>query len=149
MVWISATLSQNNNLEDKHINKGNFINSFLAITVLLVIGLACSNHGTKLDFNGLELYYTGNVTEAEAKKLGDYLVKEQGFSGKKATIQLDKSGATYQVRMVILPEKQNDTAYHEILKAFVGQVSASVFNNAATEVHICDDQLKTLKVITK
>jgi hypothetical protein len=147
---IRYTLTQiKNYLEDKHIKNRNFINGFLVVAVLLAIGLACSGHGTKLDYNGGELYYTANVTEADAKKLGDYLVKEQFFSGKKVTVQLDKSGATYQVRMVIIPEKQNDAAYHEILKAFAGQVSASVFNNAATEIHVCDDSLKTLKVISK
>jgi hypothetical protein len=116
---------------------------------LLVIGLACSNYGTKLDFNGDELYYTKNVNEAEAKKLGDYLVKEQFFTGKKVTAQLDKAGGTYQVRLVILPEKQNDAQTLALLKTFAGEISANVFNNAATEIHVCDNSLKTLKVIPK
>ena len=125
------------------------MNGFLVIATLLVIGLACSNYGTKLEFNGGELYYTKNVNEGEAKKLGEYLVKEQFFNGKKVTAQLDKAGATYQVRLVIVPEKQNDADTLAALKAFAGDVSTNVFNNAATEVHVCDDSLKTLKVLPK
>lgn len=116
---------------------------------MLVIGLACSSYGTKLEFNGGELYYTSNVTEGEAKKLGEYLVKEQFFSGRKVTSQLDKAGGTYQVRLVIMPEKQNDPQILAAMKTFVGEISANVFNNASTEIHVCDDSLKTIKVISK
>ncbi len=117
---------------------------------MLAIGLACSNaNGTKLDFNGGELFYTSNVTEGDAKKLGDFLVKQKVFGGNRATVQLDKSGSTFQVRMVITREKQNDAEYEGLLKAFAGQISSEVFNNASTEIHICDDTLKTLKVVPK
>jgi hypothetical protein len=125
----------------------NFLTTILILTVLLAVGLACSSYGTKLDYNNGELYYTDNVTEADAKKLGDYLVKSGFFSGKKITVQLDKSGATYQFRMVVLPEKQNDEATLELMKSFAGEISEEVFNDAPTELHICDDQLKTLKVL--
>ncbi len=83
--------------------KQNFLTTTLILTVLLAVGLACSSYGTKLDFNGGELYYTDNVTEADAKKLGDYLVKSGFFGGRQVTVQLDKAGATYQFRMVVLP----------------------------------------------
>ena len=125
----------------------NIITTALVLTVLLTIGLACSSYGTKLDFNNGELYYTDNVTESDAKKLGDYLVNSGFFSGKKITVQLDKSGATYQFRMVVQPEKQNDEATAVLMKAFAEEISEEVFNDAPTELHICDDQLKTVKVL--
>lgn len=125
----------------------NFISAILVLTVLLAVGLACTGYGTKLEYNGGELYYTDNVTEAEAKKLGDYLVKEGFFDGKKITVQLDKSGSTYQFRMVVVKEKQTDEATMEIMKTFAGQISKDVFGGAPTELHICDDQLKTIRVI--
>jgi preprotein translocase subunit SecF len=125
----------------------NYLGGMLAVAILLVVGLACTGHGTKLEFNGGELYYTKNVTEAEAKKLGTYLVEQEFFDGKPKSVQLDKSGSTYQFRMVVQPEKQNDAATLEIMKAFGSQLSSGVFNNAPVEIHICDDQLKTLKVV--
>lgn len=127
--------------------KKNFITTILVLTVLMAVGLACSTYGTKLDFNGGELYYTDNVTEADANKLGEYLVKSGFFDGRKITVQLDKSGATYQFRMVVVPEKQNDEATMILMKAFAGEISGDVFNDAPTELHICDDQLKTLRVL--
>jgi hypothetical protein len=93
------------------------------------------------------MYYTKNATEADAKKLGDYLVKEGYFDGKPKTVQLDKSGSTYQVRMVIQKESQTDPKILEALKTFAGQISSEVFANVATEIHICDDSLKTVQVI--
>src|SRR5215204_4935537 len=107
----------------------NTITTALVLTVLLTIGLACSSYGTKLDFNNGELYYTDKVTETDAKKLGDYLVNSGFFSGKKITVQLDKSGATYQFRMVVQPEKQNDEATAVLMKAFAEEISEEVFND--------------------
>ena len=127
--------------------KKNFITTILVLTVLMAVGLACGSYGTKLDFNGGELYYTDNVTEADAKKLGDYLVKSGFFDGRKITVQLDKSGSTYQFRMFVVKEKQNDDATMILMKAFAGEISEDVFNDAPTELHICDDQLKTLRVL--
>ncbi len=127
--------------------KKNFITTVLVLTVLLAVGLACSSYGTKLDFNNGELYYTDNVTEADARKLGDYLVKSGFFDGRKITVQLDKAGATYQFRMVVVKEKQNDEATALLMKTFAGEISEEVFNDAPTELHICDDQLKTIRVL--
>jgi len=95
-----------------------FIGGFLAMAILLAVGLGCSSYGTKLDYNGGELYYTKNVTESEAKKLGDYLVKEEFFDGKEKTVQLDKSGSTYQFRMVVQKDKQADAEILNIMKTF-------------------------------
>lgn len=127
--------------------KKNILTTILNLTVLLAIGLACSSYGTKLDFNNGELYYTDNVTEADAKKLGDYLVKSGFFDGKKLTVQLDKAGSTYQFRMVVVKEKQTDEATMELLKTFAGEISKDAFNNAPTELHVCDDALKTIRVL--
>ena len=125
----------------------NYIGAVVSLALLLVIGLACAGYGTKLDYNGGELYYTDKVTEADAKKLGDYLVKEEFFDGKPKTVQLNKEGSAYQFRMVVIKEKQNDAAAIEGMKDIAKELSANVFNNAPTEVHICDDQLKTLQVV--
>lgn len=127
--------------------KKNLISAALAIAVLLAVGLACSDYGTKLDYNGGELYYTKNVTETEAKKLGDYMVKQGFYDGTKKSVQLDKSGSTYQFRMVVVKDKQTDPATIENMKVVADELSKNVFNNAPTEVHICDDQLKTLQVV--
>jgi hypothetical protein len=127
--------------------KKNFITTALVLAVLLTVGLACGNYGTKLEYNNGELYYTDNVTESDAKKLGEYLVNAGFFNGKKITVQLDKAGTTYQFRMVVQPEKQNDEPTMLLMKTFAAEISEEVFNDAPTELHICDEQLKTLRVL--
>ena len=127
--------------------RNNILTTILVLTVLMAVGLACTGHGTKLEYNGGELYYTDNVTESDAKKLGDYLVKSGFFNGRKITVQLDKAGATYQFRMVVMPEKQNDEPTAVLMKAFAGEISEEVFGGAPVELHICDNQLKTLRVL--
>ena len=124
------------------------LNGFLAIVIVLVTGAACSSsYGTKLEFNGHELFYTDKVTEADAKKLGDYLVKGGFFKGDALRVQLDKAGATYQFRMPMRPGTQNDLELRRDLRRLTNLISADVFNGAATEIHTCDDQLEACKVI--
>jgi hypothetical protein len=125
----------------------NLITAFAAILILLLAGAACSKYATKLEYNGGELYYTKNVSEAEAKKFGDYLVKIKYFEGKKTSVQLDKSGSTYQTRFVINKEKQNDEVVTNGFKTLGKLFSEEVFGGAPIEVHICDDQLKTQRII--
>jgi hypothetical protein len=95
------------------------------------------------------VYYTKNVTEGEAKKLGDSLVENHVFSDKnKGTVQLDKSGDTYQVRMVVKEGMDKDENYIAAIHEFATYLSKNVFNGAKTEIHLCDQNLKTLKVVT-
>lgn len=125
----------------------NYIGGILIIAIMLAVVSACSQYGTKLEYNGGELYYTKNVTETEAKKLGDYLVKEKFFDGQEKSVQLDKEGSTYQFRMVIKKELQNDDSYAENAKSVATELSENVFSKAPTEVHLCDETLKTIRVV--
>jgi hypothetical protein len=123
----------------------------LSAVILIAIALlkisSCTNYGKKLTFNGGELYYTSQVTEAEAKKLGDYLVKEKFFDGNKKTVQLTKDGATYQFRMVVLKDGEKAPNTVATFTSVCQELSENVFNGAEVVVHLCDDHLKTLRVI--
>ncbi len=123
--------------------------------LLIVIGclatvlmLGCNAYGTKLEYGKGELYYTKNVTEAEAKKLGDYLTKIKFFEGDGKTVQLDKSGDTYQFRMVVKEGLDKDEKYITASQEAAVEISKNVFEGAKVEVHLCDNKLKTLKVVT-
>jgi hypothetical protein len=118
---------------------------FAAVTVaLLYTGI----HGTRLEFNGGELYYTRAVSEAEAKKLGDYLVKAKFYDGNPKTVQLTKTGSVFEVRMVVKPGVDRDPHYLKVSQAVCAELSANVFDNAEVKVHLCDDRLNTLRVVT-
>jgi hypothetical protein len=123
--------------------------------------VALRNRGRKLDFkNGGELYYTSSVaeavTEAEAQQLGDFLTKEGFFDGTKKTVQLRKADRSnvyvgspihYELRMVVTKGTENDQLRLDAAQFLAAKMSTDVFNGAETEVHFCDDQFETLRVV--
>jgi hypothetical protein len=125
--------------------------SILIVAVLFsLIVTGCSNYGTKLTYNKTnDLYYTGNVTKEEAQSLGDYLVEQEFFANDEnaRSVQLDKSGSTYQFRMVVKKGLEQDQSTINTAKIFAAELSKSVFNGKTVDIHFCDDSLKTLKVV--
>jgi hypothetical protein len=117
--------------------------SFLFLCTML----GCNSFGKRLEFNKGELYYTSAVTEDEAKNLGNYLVKIGYFADKQVTVQLDKSGDTYQVKFVIQEGGEKNEEAIASFKLIVNLISKEVFNGAKVEVHLCNDKLKTIKVV--
>jgi hypothetical protein len=107
-----------------------------------------SEYGKRLQFNGGELYYTTAVTAAEAHRLGEYLIKEGFFDGKDKTVQLTRWGNTYQVRWVVKVGADKKPDYIKTCQDFSRNLSANVFHGASTEVHLCDEHLKTLRVVS-
>jgi hypothetical protein len=103
--------------------------------------------GTVKTFNATQLYRTTNVTAAETDSLGNYLVKEKFANGVPKTVQLTKSGDTYQFRFVVKEGMDKDAAYMQTVKTFASDLSQKVFNGAPIEVHMCDDFLNTLAVV--
>ncbi|MEY2558739.1 MAG: hypothetical protein QOE34_2164 [Verrucomicrobiota bacterium] len=123
----------------------------LAAVVLIGVALlriaSCNNYGKKLTFNGGDLYYTSHVTEAEAKKLGDYLVKGEFFNGTPKTVQLNKTGDTYEFRAVVKKDTEKSASTVETFTLVAKTLSDDVFNHSKVVVHLCDDHLKTLRVV--
>ena len=119
----------------------------LLVLLMALLCISCEGHGTLLEFNGGELYYTSNVTLAEANKLGKYCVKEEFFDGNRKTIQLDKEGSTYLFRMVVKKGLENDQEFINIAKVTAAELSQNVFNGKQVDIHLCDENLKTLRVV--
>lgn len=118
------------------------------VLAVSLLSAACSNYGTKLDFKKGELYYTSNVTEDEAKKLGNYLTEIDYFNDQeKLSVQLDKANDTYQVRFVVKDGIENNEQIQQQFKQLAKIMSGKVFGGAKTEVHFTDQHLKTLKVL--
>lgn len=121
---------------------------FLVVTmVFFVILTGCSNFGTEKEFNGVQLFYTSSITEAEANSLGNYLIKSEFADGNEKTVQINKTGNTYEFRMVVKEGVDKDEENIELAKIIAAQFSADVFNGSPVEVHYCDNKLNTLKVI--
>lgn len=119
--------------------------AFVLLSAMLLL-VGCSNYGTEKTFNGVQLYYTSDVTEAEANSLGNYLVKAEFANGEAKTVQLAKQGNTYEFRMVVKKGIEKDEEYAEIFKIFAKDLSDNVFNGSRVDLHACDDNLETLRV---
>ena len=101
-----------------------------------------------LEFNGGEIYYPASVTEADVRKLGNYLVQRGVFDGTKRTIQLNKTGTTYEVRAVVQKGTENNTGLTDFFKSLGKELRDNLFKGSNLVVHICDNQLRTLRVIS-
>jgi hypothetical protein len=110
--------------------------------------VSARDFGTKLMFKAGELYYTSQVTEGDAKSLGEFLVETGFFDDNPKTIQLSKSGNTYQLRIVVQEGIEKSEEMLAVFKEMAQLLSDSIFNGAPVEVHVCNDRLRTLKVVT-
>ena len=110
-------------------------------------GVGDDDYGTEKSFDGVQLWYTSIITEKEADAMGNYLI-ESGFSdGMEKTVQLNKSGNTYEFRMVVKTGIEQDQEYAELGKLLATEISTFVFNREPVDVHFCDENFKTLRVL--
>lgn len=122
--------------------------TMIAIVALSLLPIACSNYGKKLAFGKGELFYTENVQKAEAQRLGNYLLKSGYFDDEKEkSVQLEKAGDLYQVRLVMKDGAEEDTTTVRQVKSFGAAISRHVFDGKKIELHICDDYFETKKVV--
>jgi len=85
---------------------------------------------------------------AEAKKLGEFLVKEAMFGESALAAHLEKEGETWILRLAASKDQQRDADYHSACKKLAALIAKGVFGGAKVEIHICDAALKTVKVVT-
>lgn len=124
------------------------VSIFILAFMLTIVLTACGSFGEKLTYGEFELYYTDKVTKAEADKLMDYLLEQEFTDGENpATVQLNKSGSTYEFRMVVKKGLDTDPDFVEIASYWGAELSEQLFNDQAVDVHLCDDRLETLRVV--
>lgn len=124
--------------------------SFFAIVgVATAVSTAQSEatYGKELTFNGGQLFYKAPVTEAEANRLGKYLVAGKFFDGTPKSVQITKSGDRFDFHMVVAADFEPDQDQADGLEAFGGEMSKAVFDGAPVDISLCDDQLKTRQTI--
>lgn len=123
---------------------------FFPATVMMIflLLLGCGGgYGSELKFNGGQLFYTTAISKDIAEKLGNYLVKIGFFNGDLKTVQLNKSGSTFEFRMVVKKGIEQDQELIKSFKLFCRELSDDVFNSAQVDIHLCDEHLKTIRVV--
>jgi hypothetical protein len=103
--------------------------------------------GKRIECNGGELYYTSRVTQAEAHRLADYLIRTGFYNGEFKSAQLTCEGARFQFRMVVKKGIDTDWQYINLLKAFAAELVQNVFAGGLLDIHLCDEYFKTLRVV--
>lgn len=106
-----------------------------------------SSYGKENDYNGVQLFHTNTVTDDEAEELGRYLVESEFADGQPKTVQINRSGNTYEFRMVVKKGIEQDQEFVNVAKMMAAELSEKVFNGNQVDIHFCDENLETLRVI--
>ncbi len=125
----------------------------LFVFILCISFISCdmlSPYGKKVNVNPTsEVYYKGEgVTEADAVKLGQYLLRNKYFdSTTKKSVQLSKD-TTFVVKFVIDETKLKDNPMAEIgFMAMKLLLQDSVFNGQKIKVVLADTEMKGIKTV--
>lgn len=94
-----------------------------------------------------QILYTSKITALEATTLKNYLIESKFADESPKTIEFDKKNDTYLFRMVIKEGLENDENTVKVLKVFGEAISKDAFNNKPLKVHMCNNNLITLKEI--
>jgi hypothetical protein len=145
------------NLYDEHIKSGGQKASYLIPTLIAILfsGLiiAMMIYSADIPDNSIaygknNVYYTNSVSEAEARKLGDYFKGDVFNDNSKIDFKLDKEKDTYVFSMPIKDASDiNDQKFMDDMNECRKALSKDVFNNKPVRVDICDGKFKVLKSI--
>ncbi len=97
--------------------------------------------------NDCQVIFEESVSSSEARKLGDYLLSHEFFDNDPVTFQVGKPGKTYEFRVVIKKGLERDREARDEMRQLGQEISRFVFGGAPVDVHLCDDQMKTIRVI--
>ncbi|OFX72593.1 MAG: hypothetical protein A2X12_11855 [Bacteroidetes bacterium GWE2_29_8] len=130
--------------------------SFLII-VLNIIGCSFFNDEKYVEksFGDGKVFYKENISGKEADKLGNYFLSEGIFkrndtlNNGSTKVYLNKDSNTYQIKFIIKEGIEKDKIYTDIIRIFAVELSDNVFDNNKVEIHLCDENLRILKVLKK
>lgn len=121
--------------------------SIFALAITAFIFSSCNNFGEKVEFKNLEVYYKDGASKEDAEKLGKYLEPLFEKNTETVTFQLQKSDETYIVRFVVKDGYEKNPESIEQFQALQIAVSNEVFEGAAIDLNLCDENLETKKAI--
>jgi hypothetical protein len=126
---------------------------FLSLLCASLLLTSCDDYGESLKINEKsEVFYKGDgVKEADAKNLGDFLLKQGYFTTTDdRTVQLLKEGETYVVKFIVDEEKirnQDSATVVTGFKVWHMWIQDNVFKGARTKLVLADAKLKDLREV--
>jgi hypothetical protein len=101
-----------------------------------------------LEFNRGELYYfTASMSRDDAEILGQYLLRDGFFAGQPVNVQLRKQGEMLQFRLPVKQGLEKDESYVATCGKFAKELSKAMLHGGPVEVHLCDTNFRTVRVV--
>ncbi|MBL8853237.1 MAG: hypothetical protein JNK57_04605 [Planctomycetaceae bacterium] len=110
-----------------------------------LVMLGQRQYGLRLDHKNIEVYYTSEVTEAEATRFLTYLKENHGNTDKRITFQLDRTTEEFLVRMCAQEFVYTTNQLDDQLQALRDEIQAKCFVQEKVVFEACDDKLNTKK----
>ncbi len=100
---------------------------------------------------GVNLYITSTITKEESERLAQYLITS-GFTHRDTTgnhypVQLNKVESTYQFRFIVKEGMEFDENYIKSTKSFIKDLSEYIFDNNKVELHLCNSNFETIRIV--
>jgi hypothetical protein len=160
MWWVAQGLQGGAIVEHTSIRHGQLASRWKAagiglIGLVLILGIVFGviwfttpGLGPKITVNGVEeVYYEGQSTEADARKLGDWLATRGFFNGKSVkTVVLRKTKDQTSVSIVVSAQVWNDPTLVEGFKSVGAKLVMDGFGKPLV-VRLCDNELTVKKEI--
>jgi hypothetical protein len=119
-----------------------------AVLLAALFYIGVSNEPSRLAFKKGELFYAKPVTEAEAGRVGQFLLDREYFSdGKAVTVRLDRNDARYQLQFVINPSYADDLIFATQLGVIGHDISRDVLGGKPLDVLLSDNQWKPIRAL--
>lgn len=121
---------------------------FVLFIVASTLMVACNSWGDKYMANEKsEVYYKDGATADDAKRLGDFLLKNNYFDSlTDKSVQLTKTADTFNVKFVVDKAKVSETENADMLFTIMGAaISSDVFSNKPVKVILADTRMESFK----
>ncbi|QDU18953.1 hypothetical protein [Urbifossiella limnaea] len=122
------------------------------LLALLLLAPGCNRSpqahplGNRLPVGVSELYFTADVEPADAGAVAAVLKKEKLFGDRPVTAQVRYLNRRYEVRVVVRAGAES-SIHPRAWRAIGEAVSRDCFRGSPVDVHLCDEQMATLRVI--
>lgn len=115
--------------------------------VFAVAFLLEPSFGTVVEFGNDEVYYSGDATEDDARKLAGVLQDIQIFGAGGATARLESVSGQYTVSFVLVDNAWKDAETVEAFRRIGRSLAVSAFS-PPLKIHLCDEYFTTKEFFT-
>jgi hypothetical protein len=151
-VYMLANALQGNRIRSHSRQRGEIASAWQAVGIGAVCGVVLlvlifgvvyaleASPGTVVRFGDDEIYYLGDATEEDARKLGEFLKEAGFFRGEGVTVTLEITSGRYTVSFVLVDGAWNEPDTVATFRELAQGLPASVCPRPLT-VQLCDDHL--------